>query len=165
MSKEQMITVAGLSLTCTLPYEEGHVISANEAQALNQTRAENLRNNFASQVKKAVKEAEEAGAEVDLEAVQAAFSEYDSEYVFGVRRSAVFQDPIAKEAHSLAMEAVKQALKARGHKLADFSKEQMDGLAAGLVEAHPEYTERATRIVAETNAVAGIDLSDMLDSI
>ena len=61
MSESNTITIQGESFSVDMPYSEGHVCTSTQAGALNQTRAENLRNNFASSVKKAAAAADEAG--------------------------------------------------------------------------------------------------------
>ena len=55
------ITIAGQTFAVLQPYAEGHTITEAEAKALNQVRAENVRNNMAGKVKAA---AEGTAAEV-----------------------------------------------------------------------------------------------------
>lgn len=108
------IQIAGVNFEAPFKYAAGHVLTEVEAKALNQTRFENLRNNFASTVKASVEGKEGAVAQADL---PAKFAEYEAAYDFatpgtgGVSRTL---DPIEKEARALAVELVKQALKAKG---------------------------------------------------
>lgn len=81
-------------------YKAGHVLNENEAGVLNQTLAENLRNNFASKVRDGV----EAG--VDDETLQQQFDDYATDYEFGVRTGGggFRGDPVM----TLAMAAARQ---------------------------------------------------------
>lgn len=96
------ITIGGENFEVSTPYAEGHTISAVEAKVLNQTRAENIGNNF----RKAVTEAKEKG---DLASVTAAIAEYDSVYTFsvggGTARTPI--DPIEAEAYRIAKTVLK----------------------------------------------------------
>lgn len=90
MQKE--ITIAGLPFTISQPYLAGHAITEAEAKALNQVRAENIRNNMASKIK-------------DGSAGAAEVSAYDTAYEFtlasvgGGKRSS---DPTEVEALKIA---------------------------------------------------------------
>lgn len=156
------ITIAGLVFAAPAPYSEGHVLSANEAQVLNQTLAENLRNNFASHVKKT---AEEAGGleNVDKAALEAEFETYISEYEFGVRRSggASKLDARTRIALGLAKDAVRAAIRAKGIKVKSVDPEKIQTLAAGLLESDPKFYKEADRQIKEQQKVAAesIDLS------
>lgn len=80
------ITIQGYEFDAPSPYAEGHVMLANEASALNQTFAENLRNNFAKTVATA-KEANGDKLPADvITALHAEFDDYAANYQFGVRR-------------------------------------------------------------------------------
>jgi len=102
MSKE--ITIAGQTFSVSQPYEAGHAITEAEAKALNQVRAENVRNNMASKVKAAsdgtAKEGEPTAA-----TIAAAVAAYDAAYIFnlasvgGGRKSS---DPVEVEALRIA---------------------------------------------------------------
>ena len=58
------ITVQGFTLSVPVPYAEGHTLTEAEAAVLNQTLAENLRNNFGSQIKKSREDLEAEGKAV-----------------------------------------------------------------------------------------------------
>ena len=95
------ITIGGENFEVSTPYAEGHAITAVEAKVLNQTRAENIGNNF----RKAVAEAKEKG---NLAQVTAAIAEYDGAYTFsagGTTRQPI--DPIEAEAYRIAKTVVK----------------------------------------------------------
>ena len=59
-TKFSEITIQGMGFAVPIVYAEGHPLTANQAAALNQVLAENLRNNFASKVKEAVTAAAKA---------------------------------------------------------------------------------------------------------
>lgn len=95
------ITISGQNFEVSAPYTEGHAITAVEAKVLNQTRAENIGNNF----RKAVTAAVESGK---IAEVTAAIAEYDAAYTFsagGTARTPI--DPIEAEAYRIAKTVVK----------------------------------------------------------
>lgn len=95
----KQISIGGHDFDVATPYAEGHEINAAEAKALNQTRAENMANNFRKRVK-------EAGEDKPaLAKVIAAFKDYDKNYVFtlaaaGGSRSSM--TPLEKECRKVA---------------------------------------------------------------
>jgi hypothetical protein len=109
------ITIGGENFEVTTPYMAGHVLLEAESKVLNQTRAENIGNNFRS----AVKEALASGG--NLDAVRANLVEYDRDYNFsmgGTPRTPI--DPIESEALKIAREVVKAKLAAKGMKVKDY---------------------------------------------
>lgn len=156
------ITVAGLALSAISPYAEGHVLAANEAAVLNQTLAENLRNNYASVVKKVADAAEKAKTEVDLTALQADFDKYMAEYDFGVRRTGTrILDPIEKEAYAIATDAIKKALKAKGFVVGDKDGQVAKTKFEEMVEtlsAREDIRKEAARRVKNVQSIAGVEL-------
>lgn len=113
------ITIQGIDFTIPQPYNAGHVLTENEARHLNQTYAENVRNNFAKTVKASLDGVEGAVPQADL---VAALAEYTSKYSLDSVRAvgtstARSLDPVEKEALSLAKDIVKSALEKQGRKL------------------------------------------------
>jgi hypothetical protein len=102
MQKE--ITIAGKTFNVSQPYVAGYAITEAEAKALNQVRAENVRNNTASKVKAAVEGTAKEG-EPTVENIAAFVASYDAGYVFtlasvgGGRKST---DPVEVEALRIA---------------------------------------------------------------
>lgn len=138
----------GLTIEVPAPYSEGRPLRANEAEVLNQTLTENIRNNLS----KAIKEAHEAGK--SPEEIQALVDAYVAEYDFGVRRtSAGPVDPVEKEALKLAREAVRKAFKAKGYNPADH-KDQIEEMAKQALEEYPDFRERARTIVEAKSGTA-----------
>lgn len=102
MTKE--ITIAGQTFPVLQPYVAGHVITEAEAKALNQVRAENVRNNTASKVKAAMEGTQKEG-EPTKDNIAEFVAKYDAEYVFtlasvgGGRKPT---DPVEVEALKIA---------------------------------------------------------------
>lgn len=170
------ITIQGYTFTAPIRYAEGHVLTANEAGALNQTFHENLRNNFASKVRGKLEELygakdETTGkivvpedaelSEEQFAELQTEFNAYAEQYEFGARRAGGGRqpsDPVRREAENLAKAAVRQALKSKG------IKAEADAIAEAakrLVDTQPHWMETAARRVAEQQAIA----ADGLDSV
>lgn len=94
------ISISGEAFEVSAPYVPGHVLNEAEAKVLNQTRAENIGNNFRAAVKKAL----ETG---NLAEVKAQIAEYDSKYEFSMTQARTPIDPIEAEAIKIAKEVVK----------------------------------------------------------
>jgi len=113
-------------------------------------------------VKKAKEDAGEGGTP-DIAALQAALDEYASSYSFGVRSvSGVTRSSASaeeREALSLAKQAVKNALKAKGVKA---DKEQIAALAEEAVRTRPQFMEIARERVAARKSAASLSLSDLM---
>jgi len=142
----QKVTIQGSVYTMSAPYAEGYSLTAGEASAMNQLRAENVRNNFAAQIKKALEEGKTLG--------QAELTAYDESYEFGVRASGVrsITDPVEKAARELALKDVRGAIKAGGLKVKDFSDEKLESLVDDAIAQRPDYMERAKRAIAALKA-------------
>lgn len=164
------LTIQGLVFKAPQPYGEGHVLTAVEASVLNQTFAENLRNNFAPKIKSAIEDyAKAQGVEVDSvtvdqldkAALDVVFDNYSKEYTFGVRRGGRILDPVEKELRGMAEEIVRNALKAKGYKLNSIDGDKMEELISGVIEARPELRQEAERRVAAVRAAADVELGDL----
>lgn len=131
------ITIAEVVYSIPQPFVEGHVCTANEANALNQLLAENCRNNFSPRVKKAV----------DVKPTQEEFDAYVSSYEFGVR-SVSSSDPVQKEMKAMVEAALNEALKKRGTSKAAMSKEDYDNQVQAAIEANYDALfAKATQII------------------
>lgn len=153
MADKREITIQGETFKVSQPYAEGHQMTEAEARALNQTRAENIRNNIANRVKKAKDENDET----TMEEVVAFAKEYDGKYDFTVASggsSARALDPVEREARKIARKAISDNIKAQGKKVKDFDKDQI----TALVNKHAVENEQ---IVAEAKkrvkAAAGLE--------
>lgn len=117
MAEAKQITILEVEFPVSMPFDEGHVCTAAEARALNQTRRENLGNNIRAEVKKYTEQAEGA---MTLEELQAEFAKRDGEYVFTLANSgpaAAKLDSVEREARSIARSLLKDAFGAAGAKL------------------------------------------------
>lgn len=145
-------------------YSTGATIELDEgtASTLRQVKCENLRNNFANAVKKALNGAEELTSEA-LTALQGEFEKYAAEYKFGVRKAGGgggrrIVDPVEREANKLAMEDLLKAHTARHG--AEATKEAKKSGALNeardrlLAAKHDEYHKRARSIVRERDRAA-----------
>lgn len=109
------ITISGRSYEVNAPYVEGQTINAAEARTLNQTRAENIGNNF----RKAVKEA--GDDQTKLQDIEGNLGKYDQEYNFATGGGSVRAvDPVDREAIRIAKQAIKAKVESAGHKFKDW---------------------------------------------
>ena len=154
----EQITISGKTFNAPLRYEEGHELSAGEANALNQTYHENLRNNFAKKVKDSI----EAGA-FSQDAIQIEFDVYAREYQFGVRSGGgQVRDPVMSEAISIAKNMIYGAMKKKNLK-ADAAS--ITARAKELLPSRPDIMELAKKRVAEAQAIAAEDLSEVIGDL
>jgi len=149
------ITIAGEKFTISMPYGEGHKCTTAEAKALNQTRAENLRNNMA----KLVKAAKEDGT---LAEMNGAVTKYDKEYEFTLASvgGSRTMDPVEKEAKVLAREMIKQKLAADNRKLSDIPKDKLAEAVAKLAD-QDKVVSAAKKRVTERQKLAEDSLASI----
>lgn len=162
------ITIQGLKFEVPEPYTAGHVLLENEASALNQTFAENIRNNCArSIVEPAQEEAEANGTELDLEALQAAINEYASSYQFGVRTGGGrTTDPVERAAMEIARAAIFSAMAKKGIARTSVKAAQVTELAKNYLESEAGkgiYEEARRQVAAAKDLEVGaIDLESLV---
>lgn len=156
------ITIQGLTFSVTQPYAEGHTITEAEAKALNQVRAENIRNNMASKIKKAL-ETDGATPESVQATMASEVTEYDAGYEFtlasvgGGRTSTL--SPVEREARSIARTYISSQLKEQGITQKEYKEANgEDSINAKIVEfaEHPKIIEMAKKAVAEREANAKV---------
>lgn len=160
-SEAVSLTIQGLvfPLPRPLPYAEGHVLNANEATALNQTWLENIRNNQAGAVKKAMEGLPEGQAlpEEKMAELLAKFNDYANTYTFAQRSIRTPLDPVGTEARKIAKAQLTAALRAQNIDLKTLPEGKMDELISGILAKYPEVTEEARRrIHAQQNVSASI---------
>lgn len=156
----RQITIQGLIFEVDDKYAEGHSVTANEASALNQTRAENLRNNFAAKVKEAKDEVGEGNelSDKDVATLRAEFTKLVEAYEFGIRGGGVrITDPVQKEARRLATERVHTAIKEKYGKLDAVSKDNITNLIDNLA-AREDIQALAKANIAAAQSLA-VDLN------
>jgi len=154
------ITIQGLIFPVRQIFDEGHELTAVEAGVMNQTRDENLRNNFAAKIKALMKEKKvekigdlDAG---DVTALKAQFPTFEEAYEFGSRGGAREVDPVRKQAMVFATASVKKALQARGHKLSEIGADKIREMAADAIDGgkYPMFMEKAASVVAARDEAA-----------
>lgn len=140
------IIIKKVEYTIAQPFAEGHVCTANEANALNQLLSENVRNNFAPKVKKS----EVAPTQEDLD-------NYVAGYQFGVR-SVSSSDPVEKVMRQLVERKLIEALKARGKNKSSLSSEEFKNAIDAAVEKNRDvlYAKAKEIVMMQT---AEIDLA------
>lgn len=154
------LTIASNTFKVYQPYAEGHALTANEAAALNQVFAENIRNNQA----KTIKELAEAGT-LDVAAFQTSLDTYQTTYEFGKRRSGTgtvsspkIKDPVEARAMELARNAVKAKIKELGGKPSDYTGADITARARKAIETNPKFLETAGRQIEDEK---GIDVGEL----
>jgi hypothetical protein len=148
------ITILGTICQVPAPFFEGHVLTEPESSVLNQTYAENIRNNIASKIRKA----QEKGEDFNEVQRQALVDDYVAEYEFGAgaRREV---DPVKAQALLISESAVKQALIKGGRKLKDYDRADIRKRAEALIEKNPAILKEAERRVkAEQKAIAELGI-------
>jgi hypothetical protein len=117
---EKTLIIDGEKFTVNAPYSEGHICTAAEARTLNQTRAENIGNNFRKSVKEKKAKGESLASLIDE------IRQYDAEYSFASGRGGprVAVDPVEREARKIAIEAITAKLKEQGRKFKDWYAEK-----------------------------------------
>lgn len=161
----RVIRCQGFELSAPQPYSEGHTVTQNEANVLNQTLVENLRNNFASRLRSRQEEAAQNGETYspDLNELQAEFDEYIAGYEFGVRPAGGgggrAYSPEEREARKLARQTVSAAIQAKGHKIKDIPTDKMRELVEAFYEQNQEaLLEQAASVIAAQESLAGLSV-------
>lgn len=165
------LKIQGLLFPFVSRYAAGHVLTAEEALVLDQTLAENLRNNFASKIRakseeiaKATPEGEapRSFTEEERTALQNEFQAYASSYVFRAPRAGSGPvDPIERTARKMAKELVMTALAAKNIKHTSLPEGKMEEFITAVLSRKPEIMDEAQRRVEAAKAGA----ADLLDAI
>ena len=95
-----------------------------------------------------VKAAKDDGT-FDQKTAQTDLDQHIEEYEFGVRRSRGPADPVEREALIMAKDMVKQALRAKGFKIADLDSNDITTLAEQAIVANSAIMKQAKARVAE----------------
>lgn len=147
------MTVRGVSVEIDEPYNEGHVCTNGEADALNQTRKENVRNNVVSSADRIEEKESRKLSEAEI---QKMVTDYAADYQFGVRQS-VTRDPVEAEAMDAARGIVRDAIRKKGLSLKEFPSSKITELASNYLAGPAGVTlrERAKAVVEARAKVAG----------
>lgn len=154
----RQFTIQDRTFVIPAPFGEGHQCNAAEAGVLNQTLAENVRNNMNKKVKDGI----DAGS-FNQDEMQAEIDLYIEEYEFGARRGRGPVDPVEREALNIAKDEVKNALRRSGHKIADIATEDINRLAEQVVSENPDIAKEAERRIKEKSKIGikQLDLSTL----
>lgn len=148
MAEAKTIEILGVEFSVTMPYDAGHTINEAEAKVLNQTRRENLGNNFRAKVK-AFNDNDE-GAASSIDELQSQFAELDAAYVFtlSTASAAVKRTPEEKEAINIAKNYIKAQLDAAGRKITDVPKGEDGNAVMSQEDWDDAVTQEIERIAA-----------------
>lgn len=147
----QELTIQKQTFLVPLPYVEGPcTLTSGEAAALNQTYAENIRNNFAQRMKAAAEgENPRALTQEDLDA-------YCDDYEFGRRQGGGrrVRDPVGREERLLATVALRTKVEAAKLVWKDYPEEKKNALIAQIVESGRFRAEAEAIVAAKTASAA-----------
>lgn len=165
----RQMVIAGIEFTVSLPYAEGHAVSAIEARVLNQTRSENISNGMRKRIEELRDVPGDADAEgttsmvgYSAEAVEKAaeiVAAYDASYTFaspsvGQRKTV---DPLERMALTIARAHVTALIKQKGLKVKDIDPAKVEENVEKFA-VHPTILELARKRLAESNELAlGLD--------
>lgn len=168
MTEKKTITISGHAFDVRQPFATGHVLTEGEANQLNQTWAENVRNNLAAKVKLAF--SEEPTLEVNPDTIGAIVTSYDEAYemtlaTVGAKR---VTDPIEVEARKIATEMLTDFLKKKGLSIRKLSEEVRVAKIAE-VAAKDSVVAMAKKRVAERTkraeeALGDVDMSGLVEA-
>lgn len=130
-------SISGMIFPITMPFAEGHVCTAAEAAALNQTRAENIGNNVRLKIKTALAAEEGSEGYMTEAEISAMVAERDAEYVFtlvSVGSGRKTLDPLEKECLKLAREILHNKIHEAGHTLKDYKEAKPDAYEENLAK-------------------------------
>jgi len=163
------ITIADHLFSVLQPYAAGHVVTEAEAKALNQVRAENIRNNMAAKVKAAYGETAVKEGEPTAETIASYVAEYDANYQFtlaSVGGGKRVTDPVELEALSIARDMFSDYVKAKNlgtvksvrERIGDEAYQTRIAALAGLEDTIKEAKRRVKKRTESANsALAGLE--------
>lgn len=164
-AKTKTVTISGKEFEVRQPFATGHVLTEGEAQQLNQTRAENVRNNLAAKVKLAF--GDEPSAEVNPETIASIVADYDNAYemtlaTVGAKR---VTDPIEVEARKIAVEMLTDFLKKKGLSYRKLNEDVRNAKVAEISALDKVIAMAKKRVAERTkraeDALGDVDLSGL----
>ena len=162
MSEVQSIRIQGVDFDAPAPYAAGQEINEPEAATLNQTLAENLRNNFAAKVKAAKETNGDNLSDEVIAGLRADFATYADSYEFhGRRATRAPVDPVKREATKIAKSIVLAALRQKKIETKSLPEGKLEELVEGVIGRQPQIMEEAKRRVEASKNVA----TDALDGL
>lgn len=163
-------TIQGLEIQVPTPFNEGHVLTVNEAAAMNQLFIENIRNNNARHVQAAEKD-ETRGA-MEAAELQVLVDDYATSYEFGVRSvggTRVVRDPVENRTRKIGLAKLDAALKAKGFTrkavTTKFGPEKVEEYLAQILATNPAIAKEAARQIKAERAAADSEADVSLDDL
>ena len=128
--------IAGETVDIPVAYKEGYRLTDMEARVLNQTRNEGIRNNTAKFFKAA------AEGKYSVDEAKAKVLEYAKTYQVSQGRSG--KTPLEREIEAVAKATLEFKVTAKGKKVSDYSKEDIEKNMA-MLRAHPAVIASARK--------------------
>lgn len=150
------VRIKGYAFSLAEPYAEGHRLTASEAKAVNDLRAENIQNNFRSKVNAAVANLApgELLPQAVIDGLKAELADYDQKYTFAEKVGRSRLGDLEQAALAVAAERVQAQLIATGSQHSIISEEAQKLIAeTALLPAVVE--EARARVTARRSALSG----------
>lgn len=152
--------IQGQVFEVSAPYNEGHSVTAKEAEVLNRVRAENIGNNMRGQVNEALGEADsDTLDEKQHKAMQDAVTEYDNIYSFSMTRTRAATNPLDAERKRIAVKAIKDQCAAQNMTVKEYKEKigSIEKYNAKVQEVMdmPRVIEIAKQNIDVTNNILG----------
>ncbi len=159
-------TLDEVKYTITVPYREGHVLTAEEAFALNGLFAENVSNNVRAAVRREAEVKEgKTPRKFSVEEIGEMLAETATTYKFGLRRargqSAQDVDPIRRIGVEIAVNIIKAKLREAGKVLKAVDPDKLRAAAVKLFEGNEAIQAEAARRHAVSTNIGELALSDL----
>jgi hypothetical protein len=160
MTPTTPIIIQGLTFHAPQPYAQGHVLTANEATALNALLAENLRNNFTRRVKARANGRDLAPEDGAAYRLRSEFATYAAQYRLGTGTTPP-RDPVAREATRLATSLVREWLNRRNVQRGELAEGEFDSHVARIAALPATQAEARRRVEASRRELASaLDILD-----
>ena len=158
------IAIKGVEFEVAAPYTAGPTeLTEAEAKVLNQTRAENIANNFRKRINAALELESDQERDEAMAKIREDFTKYEADYEFTMAAAGggSTMTPLEREARKAARTWLSNQLKAKDVTVKAY-KESVgeEGYEAKLEEiaAHPEIQKLAKKALAEKEKAAGAAL-------
>lgn len=153
------MVIQGHQFKIDSPYKAGHQITEIEAGVLNQTRKENIRNNFAKSVKEAENDKNELTPKKHEE-LQNKLDEYAAAYEFNLAGGRA-GDPIEREARILARAAITAQIKKAGKAIKDIDSAALTAKVNEIASTNKEIIAMAKKNVESRKAAESVSIEGL----
>jgi ABC-type amino acid transport substrate-binding protein len=134
------ITIAGIAFQAPLRFTEGHVLSANEASALNSL----LHREVGAKIKTQIEKLRKNGEEINVQAFQNILEDLSASHDFTTRSANSF-DPIQREAFKILRPLVLNALKKKNIDIKTLPEGKLEELLVQALAKRPDIYDEAKR--------------------